>query len=273
MSAIFYRGKLIFGVKHFELPGQQKDKARMVVQGCIRLTRRGKVMLEKNFKAPGEFWAPNSSMAGLRLVVSVAAIQGVPVHTVDLDSAYLQTYAVQHEVFLMLPPEVIEAMPGDWQAEYFKAVALDKKMGGEGVAVFPIVRNIYGKCDAGTNFIKDFQGSLRRLGWESLPHCMGTFSRVDPVSGRMTVLANYVDDLALAAHTEDNARIWKELAAEWKFSPAEILTKFLGIECRAVGPPGQLYRHYELDQCNYTNNMRAGSLMGSRCHPEKKTRK
>ena len=50
-DAIIYKGKLIYGIKHSELPElSQKDKARMIAQGCIRITKSGKIILEKYFK-------------------------------------------------------------------------------------------------------------------------------------------------------------------------------------------------------------------------------
>ena len=228
--SVFYRGKLIYGVKNWETPAEHKDKARLVVQGCLRVTRTGKVLLEKHFKKPGEFWAPNSSMAGFRLVTAVGAIQGLPVQTIDLDSAYLQSYAREEDRYLMFCPEVLESMPDDWQREIQKAVAEDLRLGGSGEVVFPLVKNIYGKSDAGTNFINDFQLTLEKAGWDRLPHCHGTFVRHCKYTGRPMILANYVDDLAVVLTPESDKEVWAEIRnAGWKFDPPKPLEKFLGI--------------------------------------------
>ena len=245
-SSVFYRGKLIYGVKNWETPEARKDKARMVIQGCIRVTREGRVLLEKHFKKPGEFWAPNSSMAGLRLVCSVGAIYGHGVDTIDLDCAYLQSEAREPNRFLIFPPEVLESMPDDWQDLIRKAIEQDLANGGAGEVVFPQLKNIYGKSDAGTNFIQDFQSTLEYFGWCRLPHCHGTFLRFCPTTGKAMVLANYVDDLAVTLTAESAALVWKEIAEHWQFTPARPLEKFLGIVCKTFPEHG--HRMLELDQ-------------------------
>ena len=56
--------KLIYSIKFTELDESvQKDKARIVVQGCIRILRDGRMMLDETFRRPGEFWAPVGSLA------------------------------------------------------------------------------------------------------------------------------------------------------------------------------------------------------------------
>ena len=246
-GSVYYKGKMIYGVKNWETPAEQKDKARLVIQGCIRVTRTGKVLLEKNFKSPGEFWAPNSSMAGLRLVAAVGAILGLPIRTIDLDCAYLQSYAREEHRYLIFPPEVMESMPDDWQDLIRKEIEIDLKNGGNGEVVFPQVKNIYGKSDAGTNFIQDFQNTLEACGWVRLPHCHGTFLRFCPSTGKPMLLANYVDDLAVVLSDEFNDTCWHEIRkAKWQFNDPSMLTKFLGIVCKTFPQHG--YRKIVLDQ-------------------------
>ena len=244
--SVFYRGKLIYGVKNWETPAEHKDKARMVIQGCIRVTRLGKVLLEKHFKKPGEFWAPNSSMAGLRLVSSVGVIHGEPIKTIDLDCAYLQSYAREEDRYIIFPQEVMESMPDDWQALIRKEIEEDIRLGGSGEVVFPQLKNIYGKSDAGTNFINDFQTTLEHFGWVRLPHCHGTFLRFCPKTGKAMVLANYVDDLAVVLTPESADLIWDEIRSKWKFDPPKDLEKFLGIVCQTHPEDG--HRRLDLQQ-------------------------
>ena len=227
-SAIIYKGKMIYGVKNWETLELHKDKARFVVQGCIRITKSGRVMLEKYFKKPGEFWAPTSSMAGFRFVCCIGAIYGRDACTIDLDSAYVQSW-VTEQYYLMFDSMMIQCLPDDWQAAVRKAQDEDKQLGGKGEVLFPVVKNIYGRSDAGTNFINDFQASLVNDGWARLPHDHALLLQFCEITKTPMVMSNYVDDLAAVLSEESSARVWEAVRRVWKFDDPRIATKFLGI--------------------------------------------
>ena len=84
-DAWVYRVNMLYGIKNVEIPEKSKDKARLVLMGNLRFTKSGKLLLDKWFRSPGEFWAPASSMAGLRMVAALAVILGLPIETIDLD--------------------------------------------------------------------------------------------------------------------------------------------------------------------------------------------
>ena len=238
-DALIFKGKMIYGVKHWEIKSSQKDKARIVVQGVVRVTKAGKVQLEKFFKQPGEFWAPTSSMAGLRFVTSIATIQGRKVMTIDLDSGYIQSTERSGNTFLWFPKEIIEMMGDDWRRAYDNARLEDIEAGGQGWVLFPLIKNLYGKSDSGTNFIQDFQESLEQmLGWKALPHCHGCMVKHDPSQAPrgfdVSVLANYVDDLAVVLTPTETEQFWTILAKRWRFDKQYPLVRFLGI--KAVYP-------------------------------------
>ena len=95
-GARIHRCKMIYSVKHAEMDEIfQRDKARFIVQGCLRFTRDGKVRLERWYKTPGQYWAPVGSLAGLRVVSAFGVIQDIQNETIDLDSGYMQT---EHEL-------------------------------------------------------------------------------------------------------------------------------------------------------------------------------
>ena len=50
----------------------------------------------------------------------------------------------------------MEMMGDDWVLAWHTAAEADP----EGKVLFPLVKNLYGKSDSGTNFIEDFQRSL-----------------------------------------------------------------------------------------------------------------
>ena len=81
-----YRVNMLYGIKNVEIPEKAKDKARLVLMGNLRFTKSGKLLLDRWFRSPGEFWAPASSMAVLRFVACVAVILGLPLETIDLDA-------------------------------------------------------------------------------------------------------------------------------------------------------------------------------------------
>ena len=252
-DAIIYRGKLIYGIKHWEHVEMHKDKARLIVQGCLRVTKEGKVMLERYFKAPGEFWAPTSSLAGFRFVCCLAAILGLKVTTIDLDSAYLQSEARHDNTYLQFPPELTEAFTDDWQMAIRQAVTEDFMHGGWGEVVFPLLKNVYGKPDAGTNFINDFQqGTLiPEAGFQRLPHCHGTFLKFCPVTGKPQLISNYVDDICAALTPEDGPKVWAAIARHWKFDPERPLNLFLGV----VAIQDKQNRRIILSQRDYLANV------------------
>jgi len=244
--AIIYRGKLIYGIKHWETPELHKDKARLVVQGCIRITKTGKVLLEKHFKSPGEFWAPTSSMAGFRFVCAVAAIFGLDVETIDLDAAYLQSY-VKEEYYLLLDDALVECMPSDWQVAVAEARKKDLELGGTGEVCFPVLKNIYGRSDAGTNFINDFQSSLTSDGWERLAHDLAILLLFCSKSKMPQLMANYVDDLAALLSPDSREDAWTKIRRTWKFDDPRLAERFLGI----VRYISQCKRYCELSQSDY----------------------
>ena len=250
-AAWVYRVNLLYGIKNAEVPEKAKDKARLVLMGNLRFTKSGKLLLDRWFRTPGEFWAPASSMAGMRFVAALAVLMGLPVETIDLDSAYLQTSVKATGDYLELSKEVIEGLTDDWQAAIKEAEKEDRRLGGNGDVVFPLYKNLYGKAPSGTNFITDLQTSLIQLDWVRLPHCPGTFMKRCPSSGRPMVIANYVDDFAAVLTKESGPAEWEKLKKFWKFDPPRVIDRFLGVE--TFYPEGfeKNPRHLVLHQSGY----------------------
>ena len=255
-TAWIYRVNMLYGIKNAEHPERAKDKARLVLQGNLRFTKEGKLKLDRWYRTPGEFWAPASSMAGFRLVVAIGTIQGHPVETIDLDAAYLQS-KVRGDVhdFLEMTPEIIEGMAPDWQILVEAARKADVEAGGTGQVVFPLLRNMYGKTTSGYNFIGDLQSDLEAIGWNRMPHCYGSFYKRCRKTGKMQVLANYVDDFAAALSPASRVDEWAAIGGPdggkggGGFDPPRLVDRFLGIECQY--PVEGDYRYIILEQVRY----------------------
>ena len=245
-----YRVNLLYGIKNAEMPDKQKDKARLVLMGNLRFTKSGRLLLDRWFRTPGEFWAPASSMAGLRFVAALAVILGLPLETIDLDSAYLQTVVRQTGDYLQLTPEVIESMPDDWRMAVEKEIQRDIELGGTGEVVFPLYKNMYGKAPSGQNFIQDLQQTLENRGWIRVPHCPGTFLKFCPRTKKPMLIANYVDDFAAVMTQESRDHEWAELRKLWKFDPPRRSERFLGIEMHY---PTDSMRYLILHQTEYVD--------------------
>ena len=247
-----YRVNLLYGIKNAEMPvGQgQKDKARLVLMGNLRFTKAGRLLLDRWFRTPGEFWAPASSMAGLRFVAALAVILGLPLETIDLDSAYLQTVVRQTGDYLQLTPEVIKHMPDDWKMAVEREIQKDLDAGGTGEVVFPLYKNMYGKAPSGQNFIQDLQSTLEARGWVRVPHCPGTFLKFCPKTKKPMLIANYVDDFAAVMTNESRQHEWDELRKLWKFDPPRRSERFLGIEMHY---PTSSLRYLILHQSEYAD--------------------
>ena len=187
-------------------------------------------------------------MAGLRFVAALAVILDLPLETIDLDSAYLQTVVRQTGDYLQLTPEVIEHFPEDWKAAVEQAILDDKAQGGHGEVVFPLYKNMYGKAPSGQNFIFDLQSTLEGRGWIRVPHCPGTFLKFCPYSRKPMLIANYVDDFAAVMTNESRDEEWTALRKIWKFDPPRRSERFLGIEMHY---PGETLRHLVLHQGEY----------------------
>ena len=230
-NARIYRGKLIYSIKYAELSeDQRKDKARIVVQGCLRINRDGKIMLEKHFKRAGEYWAPVGSMAMLRYVASAAAIQGLELQSTDLDSGYLQTDNHDHSLYLQLDQEIIEGLEDDWRAAVERAIQADLEMGGKGEVVFPVLKNVYGESDAGRSFISQYQEGFIKCGWTRCRAEPSLFYKRCTATGRLQLLLSYVDDIAAAISPVDGKPLWDTMRSHgWKFSTEEPLTRFIGV--------------------------------------------
>ena len=251
-----YRGKGVYAVKHWETVNEQADKCRLVVQGNIRILPNGKIHLDRWHRKKGEFWAPVGSLAGLRLVVCMSAVQSLDLQSIDLDSGYLQTRNQEiGKIFLDLDSEFQGMMADDWQAAIEAAKRLDEKERGlkygEGQCVFPVEGNMYGEAGAGQGFIVVFQNALIRCGWTRAKEDPSFFFRLCPKSKKLQGISSYVDDLAGAISSKDPKKIWDELRARgWIFENEKELTKFLGVVIKKNSP-----RWYELSQEDYVTHL------------------
>ena len=247
-----YRGKLIYAIKFMELEESlRKDKARLVVQGCLRILKNGRTMLDKTFRRAGEYWAPVGSLALLRYVTAIAAIQGLDLESTDLDSGYLQSTNYDANLYLNLDDEIVERFDDDWKAEIERQRELDRRLGGTGEVVFPVVKNVYGEAQAGQSFIQQYQEGFIQCGWNRCQTEPSLFYKRCTVTGRLQLLVSYVDDIAAAISKVDTELLWNKMRENgWVFSEEEPLERFIGIVVNRVNE-----RCYHLSQKEYARDI------------------
>ena len=246
--ARIYRGKPIYGVKFWEQPADQhKDKARVVVQGCLQIKKHGGVVLDKLTRKRGEYWCPVGSMADLRLVLSCCAIQELSHETSDLSNGYLQTPTETPSLFIDLAQELKDILPDEWQKLIKEAIEEDIRLGGSGRCAFPALKNLYGESFAGTSFVYQYQRAFELAGWKRCRTSPALFYKRCDVTGRLQLLVSYVDDIAAALSNLDSDPLWENLKRQgWIFSEVGELKRFVGIHIHKINS-----RQFHLEQKEY----------------------
>lgn len=249
-----YRAKMLYGVKGSELDSScQKDKARLVTGGHLRLTPGGSAILERKLVEKGSFWAPTSSLGAARATAMIAAIKDMSLTTVDLTNAYLQVTIKESGMFLELPKDVIQYMPLEWRLRYHQA----KEDDDNGRVVFPIVKALYGLGRSGLDFIEAFHKWLLQEGWGRLESEPAVFVKdyldSDNVM-KSVILLSYVDDLLVAspkgAITE---KIWSEIKLGWESTDPMPSSQFVGLKIERIERDGDEY--IILNQDDYSRHI------------------
>ena len=213
--------KGIVSIKNAEEPkAKQEWKGRVVAMGNFVRNR----WLQK---VPDDtVWAPTSSMAAMKFVVSRSVLQNEPLESIDLSSAYLQAPILEEEGewYVILDEDTENALPE-------KERKLCKKMKHEGqLPVHKLNRSLYGRCASGTTWIRHFLKSLEEWGYSPSHFDKALWSKTTD-KGEVWV-AVYVDDMLATGPPDELARFWREVQSKYiiKEGSQGSVQKFIGVQ-------------------------------------------
>ncbi len=232
------RSHLIVGVKNAELERfLQKYKARLVADGHNVRTVYGALAEEP------ELFATNTSLAELRFLVAHALsfADGYAAQA-DIDGAYLNADLGGAPKFIQLPKQMQEMIDSGeiWSdhpdLELFQAARVNKTKprGGPGIGrhigtVYRLRRALYGLQRSGFDWADCLKDALAQLGWIAIPERQHLYKR------GFTLMAVYVDDLALGGPKAEVDFALNELQQIFKISKIGPLSNFLGLEFEFAG--------------------------------------
>lgn len=155
-----------------------KYKARLVALGC---GQRPGIDFRDTF-------APVCREESVKILIHLAATRGYFLHQLDIDAAYLNA-ELKEEIIVELPKQFHDKMCAPHEALRLK-------------------RALYGLKQAGHEWHRKLKGTLNEQGW--------TAGKVDPCifarerQGTYEYLALYVDDILMAAPTEERMKVVKQ---------------------------------------------------------------
>jgi hypothetical protein len=200
------RGKNVIGTKWvYKIKRDQhgniaRYKARVVVQG----------FRQRFGHDYDETFAPVAKMSSIRALLAVAAVRGMVLENMDVDTAFLQS-PVEEEVYVHQPKGY--EVPG-----------------ADGIRlVCKLKRSLYGLKQAPRNWNKTFHGWMIKYGFKSsdADHCVYVLI----VNGSIIVVILYVDDVIIAGDNQAVVDHFKDaIACRFKMKDLGALRWVLGME-------------------------------------------
>jgi hypothetical protein len=163
---------------------QEKDEGREVVQHKAQLIIMGSV--QKQGVEQLEVWALTSKQPSLRMVLAIAAEQGMHIHHMDIKAFFLNV-ELEDNVFIRLPPNV--------------------ERGGDG-AVYKLKKAVFGLKQAPRAWCNKLNEHLAGLGYKQYEADPALYFQF--VNGQLEVIFTHVDDLLIAAAYLTKERWMKE---------------------------------------------------------------
>jgi hypothetical protein len=175
----------------------ERFKARLVAQGFSQRPGLDYV----------EIFAPTFRPASLRLVLAIAAIQDLHLHSLDISSAFLNG-ELEEEIYMKQPEGYHEGGPDD---------------------VCRLFKSIYGLKQAPRQWNKKMHATLRTMGFNRLESDQGLYIyQKDEVRIIMPI---WVDDVTLASNSQDAiSGVIKQLQSHFKLRDLGPTSYLLGIE-------------------------------------------
>jgi len=187
------RTKIVLTIKYNTDGSIERYKARFVILG--------------NHQVYGESYedtyAPVASMPSVRMFINFAAKRGLPLHQLDIMTAFLNA-PMDYEVDVELDTETVTVM---------RELAQELKMGEISEETRKrIAKACYGLKQAPRMFNKSLTAYLKKLGFKNNPTEECLFKRYDKQRGSVWIIL-FVDDMLIVGEKEEEvAKFKKQLA-------------------------------------------------------------
>jgi Reverse transcriptase (RNA-dependent DNA polymerase) len=192
--------KWVYKVKLDEHNVVQRLKGRDVVVGKWQIYKEDY----------DETFAPVAKPSSIRAVIAVAAVKGMVLENLDVDTAFLQS-KVEEEVYV--------EQPRGYEVKGPNGEKLVRKL----------KKSLYGLKQAPRNWNKTFDEWIRKLGFE--PSQADQCVYVMVVEGSIIVVILYVDDMIIAGDNQEVVdRFKKDVAKRFKVKELGGLRWILGME-------------------------------------------
>jgi hypothetical protein len=184
--------KVVWQIKRDQLGNVDKYKCRLVAKGYKQIAGRDY----------DEVFAPTAQQASFRIMVALAAADGLIMDQIDVKTAFLNGDLAE-EVYLRLPQE----------------------LGGR---VWRLHKALYGLKQAARAWYEKLSTTMEALQFKASPHDPCLFSSGTDLS-RVYVLI-HVDDALIVGHREFVTAAKKKIAAQFDIKDMGSAKYFLGIE-------------------------------------------
>lgn len=201
----------------------KKDETGAVTRYKARLTAKG--YSQKKGIDYEETYAPVVRLSGIRMLLAIAAWEGLEVEQLDVESAYLNG-KLDHEIYMQQPPGFISKEHPDW--------------------VFRVDGSLYGLKQSGFIWNMEAHGAVTAFDFR---RCVDPCIYIRQRNGVKILIALHVDDFLIASTPPNNKWFKAKLAS--RFATKEIgAAKFVvGIQVQ------QDAEGIAISQSTYVNNV------------------
>jgi hypothetical protein len=191
--------------------GSLRYKARLVIKGYEQV--------------PGEdfdeTFAPVARLETFRLVLALAAANGLQIHQMDVVTAFLNP-DIDGEVYMELPPGVENSWLWPESTDQIQEIPHD--------AICRLLKALYGLKQAPRLWFKHIDSFLKKLGFHPSDNDANLYISED------AWILLYVDDLLIVSKSERQiAEIKRRLSDQYRMTDLGAAKQFLGLELRRYG--------------------------------------
>jgi hypothetical protein len=205
------RTKIVLTIKYNTDGSIERYKARFVILGNMQVYG----------DSYDETYAPVASMPSVRLFINHAAKLGLPMHQLDIMTAFLNA-PMDYDVDVELDKETVQVMQE--LAIELKLAPLDDETRKR------IAKACYGLKQAPRMFHKSLTKHLRKMGFTSNPTEECLLKKHDKQRGSVWIIL-FVDDMLIIGEKEEEViRFKKQLAEKYELKDLGLAEKFLGMK-------------------------------------------
>jgi hypothetical protein len=205
------RTKIVLTIKYNTDGSIERYKARFVILGNMQVYG----------DSYDETYAPVASMPSVRLFINHAAKLGLPMHQLDIMTAFLNA-PMDYEVDVELDRETVQVM---------QELAMELKVGGfDDETRKRIAKACYGLKQAPRMFHKSLMTHLRKMGFMANQSEECLLKKHDKQRGSVWIIL-FVDDMLIVGDKEEEVvRFKKKLAETYDLKDMGLAQKFLGMK-------------------------------------------